>query len=267
MRVEEPFLRSRKHFLVARPAKFRGANVEAALTVHSIALKHDVRYALVDLPRGFEALLKRCSSPRDALDSAVRIGLLRWSEGMVRAYEPIVTCVDRLVREGVKVVCYLEFEELEKERELATKVAQLVLRASIKKVDDRDLEEWLRALDEYGGGGQRMVDRVANLLRAVGGSAAIILTGLEGLWLAKEIRSRGFEVAVEVVGVPYLRSPLEVMIIKRSRGELAIDELRELISDYVDYVRNYVLKYEDLEEAHKKWALERAPWLRSLLLF
>jgi hypothetical protein len=33
----------------------------------------------------------------------------------------------------------------------------------------------------------------------------------------------------------------------------------------VDYVRNYVLRCEDLEEAHRRWALDKAPWLRSLL--
>jgi hypothetical protein len=261
----EEVSRPRKHFLVARPTKFRSANAEAALAVWSIALRHDVKRVLVDLPRGFEALLRRCASPRGALDSAARIGLLRWSESVLRAYEPIVSCINQLVKEGVEVVCYLEAEELEEERKLATKVAQLVLRASIKKVDDRDLEEWLRVLDEYGGEGQRRVDYVAELLNVAGGSRAIILAGLEGLWLAKELRNRGCEVAVRVVGVPYLRSPLEVMIIKRLRGELTTDELRTLISDYVDYVRNYVLRCEDLEEAHRRWALDKAPWLRSLL--
>ena len=267
MRAEGLSSRPLKHFLVSRPAKFRSANVEAAATVQSMALEHDVRHVLVDLPRGFEALLRQCSSPRGALDSAVRMGLLRWSESVVRAYEPIVSCAYRLAREGVKVVCYLEAEELERERGLAARIAQLVLRASIKRVDDRDLEDWLQALDEYGSGGRRLADRVVDLLRAIEGSTAIILTGLEGLWLAREMRGKGFEVAVRVVGTPYLRSPLEVMIIKRSRGELTADELRGLISEYVDYVRNYVLKYEDLEEAHKKWALERAPWLRELLPF
>jgi len=267
MRAEGLSSRPLKHFLVSRPAKFRSANVEAAATVQSMALEHDVRHVLVDLPRGFEALLRQCSSPRGALDSAVRMGLLRWSESVVRAYEPIVSCAYRLAREGVKVVCYLEAEELERERGLAARIAQLVLRASIKRVDDRDLEDWLQALDEYGSGGRRLADRVVDLLRAIEGSTAIILTGLEGLWLAREMRGRGLEVAVRVVGTPYLRSPLEVMIIKRSRGELTADELRGLISEYVDYVRNYVLKYEDLEEAHKKWALERAPWLRELLPF
>jgi hypothetical protein len=261
----EGALRSSKHFLVARPSKFRNANVEAALTVRSIALKHDVKCVFADLPRGFEALLRRCASPREALDSAVRIGLVRWSESVVRAYEPIVSCIDQLVEEGIEVVCYLEAEELEREQELATRVAQLVLRASIKRIDEHDLNEWFRVLDEYGGEGWRRVDYVAELLNFAEGSRAIILAGLEGLWLAKELRSRGYEVAVRVVGTPYLRSPLEVMIIKHSRGELTADELKSLISDYVDYVRNYVLRYEDLEEAHKKWAFERAPWLRSLL--
>ena len=83
-------------------------------------------------------------------------------------------------------------------------------------------------------------------MRADEGSTAIILAGLEGLRLAKEIRSRGYDVAVRVVGTPYLRTPLEVMIIKRSRGELTVDELRVLVSDYVDYVRNYVLRPRSL---------------------
>ena len=260
-------MRPSKHFLVSRPAKFRSANVEAAAMVRSIALKHDVRHVLVDLPRGFEALLRQCPSPRSALDSAVRVGLLRWPESIVRAYEPIVSCAYRLAGEGVKVMCYLEAEELERERGLAARVAQLVLRASIKRVDDRDLRDWLQVLDEYGSGGQRLVDRVVSLFRAIEDSTAIILTGLEGLWLAREMRSKGFDVAVRVVGTPYLRSPLEVMVIKRSRGELTADELRKLIGDYVNYVRNYVLKYEGLEEAHKRWALERAPWLENLSTF
>ncbi len=267
MRAREGPSRSRRHFLVSRPAKFRSANVEAAMTVRSIALEYDVEYVLVDLPKGFEGLLRQCPSPRSALDSAVRMGLLRWSESMVRAYEPVASCVDRLVREGVRVVCYLEAEELERERGLAARVAQLALRASIKKIDDRDIRDWLQVLDEYRGGAQRTVDRMVDLLRAIEGSAAIVLTGLEGLWLAKELRSRGLEIVVRVVGVPYLRSPLEVMIIKHSRGELTTDELRRLVSDYVDYVRNYVLRYEDLEEAHKRWALEKAPWLRDFMPF
>ena len=83
-------------------------------------------------------------------------------------------------------------------------------------------------------------------MRADEGSTAIILAGLEGLRLAKEIRSRGYDVAVRVVGTPYLRTPLEVMIIKRSRGELTVDELKALVSDYVDYVRNYVLRPRSL---------------------
>ena len=257
--------RPRKHFLVARPAKFRSANVEAALAIRSIALEHDVERVLADLPQGFEAILRRCADPREALDLAVKMGLLRWPESVVRAYEPIVSCVDQLAREGVKVLCYLEAEELERERALAARVAQLVLRASIKRADDRDVKEWLQVLDEYMDGGRWRADGIVELLGADEGSTAIILAGLEGLWLAKEIRSRGYDVAVRVVGTPYFRTPLEVMIIKRSRGELTVDELRALVSDYVDYVRNYVLRHEDLEEAHKKWALERSRWLKDLL--
>ncbi|MHC1627604.1 MAG: hypothetical protein ACXQTI_02075, partial [Candidatus Nezhaarchaeales archaeon] len=47
------------------------------------------------------------------------------------------------------------------------------------------------------------------------------------------------------------------------QGKLTDDELKYLINEYVDYIKNYVIKYESLDDAHKAWSERKAPWLRS----
>lgn len=236
----------------------------AALALQSITLSRDVKCVLADLPQGFEVLLKRYEKAEDALSMAVKLGLLYWSESMIRAYEPIASCLSRMMREGVKVACYLEPSELERERELAIKVSRLVLRASIKRIDDRDLKDWIQVLNEYMFVDRKVSNHLISILKNIEGHNAAVLTGLEGFQYAEKLRGQGLSVKVEAVGLPYLRSPLEVMVLKHSRGKLTADELRVLVEEYVDYIRNYVVKYESLEEAHEKWSCDKASWLKSL---
>lgn len=258
-------LRPHEVFVIVRPSKFRRANLMAALTLRSITLSRDVKCVLADLPRGLEIILKQYERAGDVLSRAVELGLLYWSESMVKAYEPIVSCLSRLIKDGVRVTCYLDPLELKRERELAFKVSRLVLRATIKELDEQDLKEWIQILNEYAFDNREAFNRLIDSLEEVEGLNVAILTGLEGLQYFEKLRDQGFKVRLEVTGLPYLRNPLEVMILKHSRGELTINELRALVREYVDYIRNYVVRCESLEEAHEKWSCDRAPWLKSLI--
>lgn len=258
-------LKLREIFVIARPSKFKRANLMASLALRTITLSRDVKCVLTDLPRGFEVILKQCEKSEDAIDMALKLGLLYWPEGVIRAYEPMVSCLNLLIKEGVKVVCYLNPPQLKKERELAFKVSRLVLRASIKEVDERDLKEWVQVLNEYILDGEETFNCLIDSLKKIDSLNVAVLTGLEGFQYAKRLKDLGLNVKIEAVGLPYLRSPLEVMILKHSRGELTADELRVLVKEYVDYVRNYVVRCESLEEAHEKWSYNKAPWLKSLL--
>ncbi|MEM0217572.1 MAG: hypothetical protein QXM73_02325 [Candidatus Nezhaarchaeales archaeon] len=252
--------------IIIRPSKFKSANVMVALALRSKALSQEVEYVLADLPHGFEVLLRHYVKAEDALKMAVKLGLLHWSGSMIETYEPIVSCLSRLTKENVRVICYLDPSDLRRERELAFKVLKLVLRASVKKIDDKDVEEWVQVLNEYASGDLRTFDRLIHELKNVGERNVIILAGLEGFHYAKRLEDEGLRVKVEAVGLPYLRSPLEVIILKHSRRELTADELRILLNEYVGYIRNYVVRCESLEEAHRKWSYDKAPWLKSLIL-
>lgn len=254
----------RELFLIIRPSKFGYSNSMAALILRSTVMSHDIKYVLADLPQGFETILKRYEEAEEALSAAVRYGLLFYSESIMRAYKPMISCLSKLIREGIKVVCYLNLADLERERELAIEVSKLVLRASVKKLDDHEIKEWLRILEEYRTECKKASDSLLEILNVTDASKIAILTGLEGFQLAEVFRMRGFEVRVRATGLPYVRNPLEVMALKYERGELNVDELRRLVNDYVDYIKNYVVKYETFEEAHIVWSCRKAPWLKSL---
>ncbi|MEM4576322.1 MAG: hypothetical protein QW701_02525 [Candidatus Nezhaarchaeales archaeon] len=251
-------------FLVLRPSKFGYSNSMAALILYSTVISYDIKYVLADLPQGFEAILKRYEEAREALSAAVRYGLLFYSESIMRACEPMISCLSKLIKRGVKVVCYLNLADLERERELAVEVSRLVLRASVKKLDDYEIREWLRILSEYSTECKKTADSLLEILSVTDASRMAVLTGLEGFQLVEILKKRGLEVKVRAAGLPYVRSPLEVMVLKYERGELSVDELKCLVNDYVDYIKNYVVRYETLEEAHIAWSCKKAPWLKSL---
>lgn len=250
--------------LLIRPSKLRYANVAAAAALYSLVIGCDVKAVLVDMPKGFEVLLHHFERADDALREALKLGLLPYSQSMVRAYEPLVLQLMKLMRDGVKVSCYLDPNITRKDFELAMRASRLVLRAAIKRLTDRDLEDWLQLLREYSIQDKGVFKDVLSCLASIDELKAIILTGLEGFKLARMLRSEGFKVDVRTSGLPYLRTPLEVMYKRYMQGKLTLDELKCLIKEHVDYVKNYVLRYDSLDEAHKVWSERKAPWLKSL---
>ena len=249
--------------LLIRPSKLRCANLMAAASLYSLVISYDVKCVLVDMPRGFEVFLHQFEGADDALREAAKLGLLYCPQSIARAYEPLISCLIKLVRNGVKAVCYLDPDTVKSNHDLAIRASRLVLRASIKKLSDEDLEEWLQLLGEYGLQYLKLFNNMISHLTMVKARKAIILMGLEGFECARLLRREGLRVKVKTAGLPYLRSPLEIMCKKYLQGKLTIDELKRLINEYVDYIKNYVLKYESLDEAHKAWSEKKAPWLRS----
>lgn len=249
--------------MLIRPSKLRCANVMAAASLHSLVISYDLKCVLVDMPRGFEILLHQFEETEDALREATKLGLLYCSESIARAYEPLISCLIRLARDNVKIICYLDPSAVKKGRDLAMRTLRLVLRASIKKLSAEDLEEWLQLLSEYNLHSLELFNNMVDHLAMIKAQKAVILTGLEGFEYAGLLRREGLRVKVKTAGLPYLRSPLEVMCKRYLQGSLTIDELKHLINEYVDYIKNYVLKYENIDEAHKAWSEKKAPWLRS----
>ncbi|MHC1627339.1 MAG: hypothetical protein ACXQTI_00690, partial [Candidatus Nezhaarchaeales archaeon] len=211
--------------MLIRPSKLRYANVMAAANLYSLVIGYDLKLILVDMPRGFEVFLHQFEGADEALREAMKLGLLYCSESMTKSLEPLVSCLIRLLKSGIKVVCYLNFNTVKKGHELAVRASSLVLRASIKKLSDEDLDEWLQLLREYNLYSLKLFDDVINQLAIIKNQRVIMLMGLEGFDHARLLRREGFRIKVKTTGLPYLRNPLEVMCIRYWQGKLTDDEL------------------------------------------
>ncbi|RLF16547.1 MAG: hypothetical protein DRJ97_00655 [Thermoprotei archaeon] len=251
--------------LVFRPRGLRSANRLASLTLYSAALSLGSDLLIVDLPEGMESLLRwPHASPSSVLEAAVELGWLPQSSSTLRVLEPLIEGLLNVNRDlKVEIKCYVDSSLFKEDVKLQSEVPRLLLRASIKGLSPSDLEEWLDLIhrrNELGRASLNTVtEKVAEL--AVKRRRPICLSGLEAWELAKRLRSSGIKVRLESVGLPYLRSPMEVMHLLASRGQLSLEELRSLIKEQLDYVKRYVMRYGDLDEAHIKWTRDKAPWL------
>ncbi|MEM4699768.1 MAG: hypothetical protein QXT74_02300 [Candidatus Nezhaarchaeales archaeon] len=252
--------------VVARPRGLRGAALRAAAALYAEAIVRRPRALLLDLPRGLEAFIKLGLPAEGVLERGVQSALLPSSPSVLSSIGPVVSAAVRLAREvGVEVVCYAEAAELAEERRLASEAARLTLRASIRGLRDADLAEWMDLLEGYVEHGSRSMGRAVDAvaLAALQAGSSLCLAGMEGWELAKRLRRLGVEAELRVVGLPYLYTPLEVASRLKLMGRLGPRELRALVEEHIEYIRNYVMRCRDLDEAYEEWLRSKAPWLLS----
>lgn len=251
---------------MARPRGLRGAALRGAAALYAEAMVREPRALLLDLPRGLEAFIKLGLPTREVLERGVQSLLLPSSPSVLSSVEPVVSVAVRLAKElGVEVVCYAEAAELAEEGGLASEAARLTLRASIRGLREDDLAEWMDLVERYVEHGSRSMGRAADAvaLAALRAGASICLAGLEGWELVKRLRRLGIGIELKTVALPYLYTPLEVASRLKVMGRLGPGELRALVEAHIEYIRNYVMRYRDLDEAYSEWLRSKAPWLLS----
>lgn len=249
--------------LVLRPRRFRSANRKAALSLFSTSLAVSSDLLLIDLPEGMEALLA-LNEPSRIFKVAIERGLLPLNEPLLYSLEPIVEGVLKIRRHlPLRVKCFLEPSLIKEELEVYGEVLKLLFRASIKKFSPLDFKDWLDFLDKYRSSSQKWLQPIANKLAALTSQAErpVGLVGLEAWSLVKLLEGLGLKVKLISAGLPYLKTPLEIMEALQSKGVLTRSLTEGLVMEFLNYVKNFVMKMESLDEAHEAWTLTKAPWL------
>jgi len=85
----------------------------------------------------------------------------------------------------------------------------------------------------------------------------VCVSGVKGGPIFKRLRSAGHDAQLEYIDLPYYFTPLQILkneIGLENRGRLLTeDRMEELIREHVGYVREYILKSSDLDEAYLRW--------------
>ena len=251
--------------LLARPLKLEKANIAAATSLWSLAMLYDIEVVIADLPMRMEKLLSEINDPEELMRRAVELGLIPASQSFIRPYRPILKSLCDLIKSGVDVKCCLASNAIKDQYEVGVKALRLMLKASIRGVDNIDLNEWLKLLEDNKLQVSRRISDIVNAISRAGNRRVIALTGLEGIEVSRTLKKMGLSVKMHIVGLPYLYTPIEVMYKRYSQGSIKPSELKKLIEEHINYIKNYVLRHDNLDEAHQAWSMDKAPWLTSFI--
>jgi hypothetical protein len=160
-------------------------------------------------------------------------------------------------RKRLEIFCYRDSTYEEKSVETAVKISTLTFNvASTGKIDLdawRDLleSELLVEAEAFERENSFTVDVVKDY------SDTVFVSGVKGGPVFNQLRSAGYDAQLEYIDLPYYFTPLQILrneIGLESRGKrLTEDRVEELIREHVEYVREYILKSSDLDDAYLRW--------------
>lgn len=226
------------------------------------------RAILLNLPSEMEGVVNRFAfreiSYDELLEEIHREGYIPEPLGAWEySFRPLLRCLPRIHHPGLSIRCYGRREHEYARVESAVRLAQLTLRVALRgKVD---LDEWRDALVQ-----SISLERCSALeeARAITGLAeddSICLADLGGRGLKDLLTASGLEVSVIYAEKPYHFTPLAILKRRMARGHVEDGEMERLVRCHVDYIRNYIYRFENRDRAYYEWAYENIPWLRRWL--
>jgi len=155
------------------------------------------------------------------------------------------------------IFCYRDPTYEEKSAETAVRISTLTFNAgSTGKID---LEAWRELLESEllveAEALEREISFTVDVIEDY--SDTVFVSGVGGGLVLKRLRTAGYDVQLEYIDLPYYFTPLQILrneVGLESKGRLLTeDRMEELIQEHVDYVREYILKSSDLDEAYLRW--------------
>jgi hypothetical protein len=180
-------------------------------------------------------------------------------------YEDIIKVCRELkkINPDIELVCYKEDENEFFQIQSAIKISILTFRAvSRSKVC---LDEWLLALienlkktEEYL---RRELEFIEQKLKEY--KKALCIAGFEGEYYFKYLKNK-LPVELRYFALPYHFTPLETLsTLLNLKKNLNFERMMKLVNLHIDYIRNYVTRCDNLDEAYEKWVNAKAGWINT----
>jgi hypothetical protein len=122
-----------------------------------------------------------------------------------------------------------------------------------------DKEKWLKQLFEEIKFDNELNKKTLNIIEneAIKFNKSICISDFNGCFLEEKL-SEKFEVELIYSIIPYFFTPLAILKRKLILKEKLNDyEIEKLIFQQIDYIKNYVLLSDNIDEAYYKWVSEK----------
>ncbi len=223
--------------------------------------RHDA--VLIPIPRTLQTLIEEyvVGAPYELFIEKLKLSKLI-SEPLApwtRVVEPLLYALREIKHKHqlLDIFCYGDPAYEEKSAQAAVKISMLTFDAA--STGRIDLGIWRELLESELLMEAEAFEREASFTVDVaeGYSDVVCVSGVKGGAIFKRIRSAGHNAQLEYIDLPYFFPPLQILrneIGLEARGRrLSDDRMEELIREHVGYVREYILKSSDLDEAYLRW--------------
>jgi len=218
---------------------------------------------LIPVPRTLQRFIEEyvLGAPYEMLVEKIRSSKLI-SEPLApwtRIIEPLLRALREMKHKPkqLDIFCYRDPNYEENSAETAVKISTLAF--NVGSTGKIDLEAWRELLESELLMEAEALERETSFTVDVvkDYSDTVFLSGVGGGLILKRLRTAGYDAQLEYIDLPYYFTPLQILrneVRLESKGRLLTeDRMEKLIQEHVDYVREYILKSSDLDEAYLRW--------------
>jgi len=176
--------------------------------------------------------------------------------------EPLLKSLEdlKLRRHKMECYCYKDTNYTLISADVASKIAQLTLRASItRKID---VEDWKNILKGGMKHKREALEKEVDSIHEKSSNECSCASGLDGEQLEQCLIERGRRVKLTNIEEFYHPMPLEILEERLAKGDVPDEEAEELIMDHLEYIKNYILTSKNRDQAYYQWVYDKVPSLR-----
>jgi len=166
----------------------------------------------------------------------------------------------KLHKSGLELYCYKDVNYNIISASISGKIALLTFRAQITgKVN---IEDWKRIFRKGIECEREALKREVDSIDEKAGHECSCVSGLGGENLERFLKEKGHSVNLTNIEEFYHPTPLEILEERLAKEDDPNEEVEELIREHLEYVRDYILKSRNRDQAYYQWVYDKVPSLR-----
>lgn len=171
--------------------------------------------------------------------------------------EPLLTALPKL-RGKLNLHCYVTPNYHRLRIGKASELALLTLRSNVTR--DINVSAWKNNIRDWLKEKPRERKREADFIHHQAGEKSICVLNSTGKKLESLLKEKGHTVITKKLEDCYHPNPLQTLENKLTRKDgMPQEEIENLIRKQLEYIRDYVLKNQNLDQAHWKWSWDKFP--------
>jgi len=84
---------------------------------------------------------------------------------------------------------------------------------------------------------------------------SVCVSGSNGIYIASELEEEGYKTRVTRIGETFSPTPLDVLRKEINTPEISDERIKELVLLHIKYIKEYVLRSQNPDQAYRKWHL------------